>query len=84
MNWSLSVAAPKDEARTVFTKALRWEEAYQAVPARTVLDQITEFAAQIARVAPEGVRVSLTTSGQVDPDGTGSCNVSLTFHASGT
>jgi hypothetical protein len=81
MGWSLSVEASKGEAREVFTGAHRWQEAYQVSGAsRVVMDQVCEFAAQVARAAPEGVKITLTSNGQVNEAGMGNCNVSLTFY----
>jgi hypothetical protein len=80
MSWSLSTKAAKAQARDVFLNAHHAQPAYQTDGShKAVMDAIAAFAALIAEGAPDGSETSLTSSGHVGTDGTGSLTVSLSF-----
>ena len=81
MSWSLSMKAPKADARAAFAKAHKEQPAYQNDGAhKFVMDEIAAFAAQVAEAAPDGSECSLTSSGHVQGDGQGSASISLSFY----
>lgn len=81
MSWSLNVVnVPKAEARASFKAAHEVQYAYKNDGAhKIVMDQIAEFAGAVADTAPDGVVVSLSSSGHINSDGTGSCSVGVSI-----
>ena len=80
MSWSLSTKAPRAEARSTFRRVHEEQFAYKNDGAhKLVMDKIAAFAGDIAETAPSGTEASLSSSGHINADGTGSCSVSVSI-----